>query len=819
MRAMAILVLVLSGMAVRADEALPPPPPKADWPESVPLAYPDLAAARKAWAPMTESAPVSRVKWEGCQGLRMTCNLSGTKMERASWDAAVKLDLSVTSGMQFQFYCPDPSPVSYFGLYLRSGAGWYSTTFAPEAAGKWGVIRFNKMDMRVEGKPAGWDQIEGLRISAWRGSDQDTSFYIANLGYIPSDSPLVVVWGEWAAGQFPQEARVVTGTAHLVASCLQDTGLSFGLIADSQLTAERLSGRKVAILPYSPKLPDGARNALAKFIEGGGKLLSFYRFPAGLQEQLGMTPGRYLKESAPGQFCSIRRNGEVMPDLPENVLQGSRNIETVAPVAGRSEVAAYWHDVGGASTGQPALVVSDTGIHMTHVLIRDDIVNKRALLLAMVGRFAPECWAQSAQWHLEQAGAVGPYASFEKAQTAIAEKTKRDTALKALEEAENLRKEASTLINDKQYSKAIAAATAMHGRLVEAYCAAQRSVSGEHRAFWCHDAFGVMGMTWDAAIKNLAENGFTDILPNMAWGGTAYYSSEVLPVAPEVRVKGDQISACLAACKKYEVACHVWKVCWNMGGHAPAAFREQMKAERRTQVKFDGTEEPDWLCPSHPANQKLEIDAMAEIAAKYEVDGVHFDYIRYPDRLSCYCDGCRERFEKKLGKKAAKWPQAVMDSPDLRDAWLDFRREQITKVVAGVHEKVRKAKPKVKISAAVFPNLIQDRDNVGQDWGKWCEKGYLDFVCPMDYTSSNAQFENQVKQQKEWAGKVPCYPGIGLSLWTDPDPVCRLIDQIEITRKHKTGGFTVFNYATREATEILPQCGAGITRKSASAKK
>ncbi len=35
----------------------------------------------------------------------------------------------------------------------------------------------------------------------------------------------------------------------------------------------------------------------------------------------------------------------------------------------------------------------------------------------------------------------------------------------------------------------------------------------EHRAFWCHSAFGVDGMTWDQAIKNLADNGFNAILP------------------------------------------------------------------------------------------------------------------------------------------------------------------------------------------------------------------------------------------------------------------------------------------------------------------
>jgi len=35
---------------------------------------------------------------------------------------------------------------------------------------------------------------------------------------------------------------------------------------------------------------------------------------------------------------------------------------------------------------------------------------------------------------------------------------------------------------------------------------------------------------------------------------------------------------------------------------------------------------------------------------------------------------------------------------------------------------------------------------VGQDWKLWCERGYLDFVCPMDYRSDSGHFERLVRQ-------------------------------------------------------------------------
>jgi len=368
------------------------------------------------------------------------------------------------------------------------------------------------------------------------------------------------------------------------------------------------------------------------------------------------------------------------------------------------------------------------------------------------------------------------------------------------------------LMSQGEFSKAIAAAEEARQFLIHAYCLAQTPSPGEHRAFWCHSAFGVNGMDWDHAIKLLADNGFTAILPNMLWAGVAFYQSDVLPVSAAVREKGDQIELCLAACRKYGVQCHVWKVNYYMGSSTDKAFVAEKKAQARTQVNYDGSPNERWLCPSRPENQKLEIESMLEVARKYEVDGLHFDYIRYPGNESCFCQGCRTRFEAAIGKKVSNWPADVRKDEDLALKWLDFRRQQITTVVAAVAGQARQVRPGIKISAAVFPNWLTDRDSVGQDWSLWCREGYLDFVCPMDYTASGGQFANRIQQQLTWAGKVPCYPGIGLSTWNDPADICRLIEQIDITRQLKTGGFTVFNYGLTEATQVLPLLGEGMTR-------
>jgi uncharacterized lipoprotein YddW (UPF0748 family) len=561
-------------------------------------------------------------------------------------------------------------------------------------------------------------------------------------------------------------------------------------------------------------MPDSVADMLVAFLKGGGKLVSFYSLPWKLREAVGIPGGQHVPQTYDGHFAEIRKTGDGLTGMPPAAKQRSWNVGHSEALAGRSRVVATWFNDKGQSTGEAAIVVSDNAIHMTHVLLGDDLANKDRLVLSMVGHFEPKLWEQVTRSAIQQIGRFGPSTGLsDLAGRVLGAQDKEPRVQDALARARTGQADAERMLQARQFPEAMAAAHEARRAAILAYCAAQKPLKGEHRAFWCHSAFGPAGMTWDESIRILAENGFTAILPNMLWGGMAYYESRVLPVAPEVKEKGDQIAQCVAACRKYGVLCHVWKVNWNMAWHAPNDFAERMKREGRTQVFFNGKPEDTWLCPSHPDNQQLEMDAMAEVATQYDVDGVHFDYIRYPGPEGCFCPGCRERFERVLGAKVARWPADTRSDEAVRQQWLDFRRDNITKVVAATAERVRRAKPKVKISAAVFPNWMVDRDGVGQDWKLWCEKGYLDFVCPMDYTASPAQFGNLVKQQREWAANVPCYPGIGLGVWPPGDNIVKLIEFIQITRTLGTRGFTIFEYRAPEAGEIVPLCGKGITGK------
>jgi uncharacterized lipoprotein YddW (UPF0748 family) len=776
--------------------------------------YTDDAAASAAWRPMDGSALPSMVTVEGAKVLRLPCKFAANPVDRASWDRQVALDLGDCSGVRFRFLCPDIAPVSYFSIYFESGGGWYSAPFFPERSG-WNTITIDKAATSPEGKPAGWNAIKTLRISAWRGGGADTEMFLGDLrkvGTLGQDVLVAILRCDSAAQSQPGEAQGAAQFAGNVAEIFQEAGLGCATLSDLNVSAAELRKAKLVVLPHNPTMPARTVAELTKYLQGGGKLLTFYGLNPKLRPAVKIDSGPYVKPPRHGYFSTMRFTTGVLPGAPASVGQNSWNIAEPKPVSGASRVVAEWLDGEGKPTGHAAVVASANCVEMSHVLLTDDRANKRRMLLAMAGYLAPELWEQTAAAAVGRVGQVAAFQSFEEARTQIpklAGQNERAAALVAT--AAKLRDDATIARSQRRFPEACDLAADAAQRLLEAYCTAQQPVPGEFRAFWCHSAFGVPGMDWDAAIQRLAENGFTAILPNLLWGGVAFYQSKLLPVSPTVAERGDQIAKCVAACKKHGLQVHVWKVNWNLGD-APREFVEKMRGEGRLQVSSSGKEEP-WLCPSHPANQQLEIDSMVEVARNYDVDGIHFDYIRYPDGDHCFCAGCKERFQQASNLTLGQWPQAVLTKGPARQAWLDWRRDNITRVVKAVSEQARAAKPMIKLSAAVFRNWPSDRDSVGQDWKLWCDRGYLDFVCPMDYTESDAQFGNWVKAQQEWAGKVPCYPGIGASATRVTMGADRVIGQIQIARQQGTRGFVIFNYGAAEASDLVPLLGMGITKK------
>ena len=113
--------------------------------------------------------------------------------------------------------------------------------------------------------------------------------------------------------------------------------------------------------------------------------------------------------------------------------------------------------------------------------------------------------------------------------------------------AQKLQQEAQTAFTAKLYSQAYRLTGEARRQARLAFALASPSRDGELRGVWLHSPYGIADWGWDKTVRVLAENGFNAIFPNMCWGAVADYPSEVLPVHPDVAVKGDQMALCLAA--------------------------------------------------------------------------------------------------------------------------------------------------------------------------------------------------------------------------------------------------------------------------------
>ena len=182
-----------------------------------------------------------------------------------------------------------------------------------------------------------------------------------------------------------------------------------------------------------------------------------------------------------------------------------------------------------------------------------------------------------------------------------------------------------------------------------------------------------------------------------------------------------------------------------------------------------------FLCPSREEVRQQLLGYMRELA---EIDGlasVHLDYIRYPDVILpvalwpkyklvqdkeypefdfCYCRFCRDSFKRQEGVDPLDLPD-----PPAHVAWIQYRYDTITDVVAMLADEVHARKKQV--TAAVFPTPAIARNLVRQDWARW----KLDAVLPMVYHSFYKEdvpwIERATREGVDaLRGRIPLYTGL-----------------------------------------------------------
>ena len=764
--------------------------------------YPSNATAQRLWINGEGTPAVEAVVHEDRRGLRIS-TLSSKEFQRTVHDLDLNqvslwkhspTNLSRYGYFTLDLFVENPDALDSLTLYFRSTNGWYGASLPLEQSG-WQRLVFNKASFRPEGEPS-WGTIAGIRLSVWPTTTVKSSVIVDQLAALSHQTVIILPTNT------ARDIQVVRTAAKVLTKMLKEIGIPADTLEDAVISTDTLKGRRLVILPSNPQIPDNVAATLRRFVEAGGKLFVTYNLAENIADLLHLRPTDWVRQD----FASIQLHAPGIVGLPQSVRQASWNITVAEPTDNRTRAIGYWHDVNESPTEYPALFLGVNGAFLSHIVLSDDWRTKQQLFAALFGHLDSDFWADMAAKSLDNMGSVGHLKNFEAA-TEFIKKAEDSRALKVLRNAEKLIFQAQTQYRRKNFAAASNTATKARSALCQAYLLAHSSPKREGRAVWNHSGTGVYPGDWDRSARELAEAGFNMIIPNMLWGGLAHYPSDVLPRSETFDQYGDQVAQCVKAAHQYGLEVHVWKVNWNLHG-APDTFIAKMRESGRTQVSRTG-EPINWLCPSHPENVKLELNSLLEIAQNYDVDGIHLDYIRYPGPEACYCNNCRTRFTLATRRKTENWPDDVLKAGPLKNVYVNWRVEQITRLVRLAHKRLRTLRPDLKLSAAVFSDYPSCVKHVGQDWVAWAEAGYVDFLCPMIYTDDDIRFAHLVKRHLELSQKrIPIYPGIGATTSRAGLTPDRVVGQIHIARQHGGAGFTIFDYSSDTAGEIIPAIGA-----------
>jgi uncharacterized lipoprotein YddW (UPF0748 family) len=170
-----------------------------------------------------------------------------------------------------------------------------------------------------------------------------------------------------------------------------------------------------------------------------------------------------------------------------------------------------------------------------------------------------------------------------------------------------------------------------------------------------------------------------------------------------------------------------------------------------------------WISPGIPAARQHVLNVVMDIVEKYDVDGIHFDYIRYPEWAP--------RYGYSHDSISVARFNSIEGNP-YRLSWDHWQREQVNQFVFDAYNSIMARKPWVKMSAAVIGKYMGSGWTsyfaVYQDPRRWMEVGKIDFIVPMVYWEREHRTHPFVPLITEWHDRVAydryVFPGLSAGL-------------------------------------------------------
>lgn len=227
----------------------------------------------------------------------------------------------------------------------------------------------------------------------------------------------------------------------------------------------------------------------------------------------------------------------------------------------------------------------------------------------------------------------------------------------------------------------------------------------------------------------------------------------------------DALAFAVEECHRRGMELQAWVVAIPVGKWDGAGCR-RLRSRYPSMIKKIGAD--GYMNPERPETAEYIAKICAEIVGGYDVDGIHLDYIRYP-----------EDWTIKVSR-----PQG---------------RAYITQIVRAVANRVHAMKPWVKMSCSPvgkFDDLTRYWSHgwnaytrVCQDAQGWLREGLMDELFPMMYFRDEQFYPFAINWAEESSGRIIA-PGLGIYFMSPRErnwPLSDITREMQVLRRHGMG--------------------------------
>lgn len=260
-------------------------------------------------------------------------------------------------------------------------------------------------------------------------------------------------------------------------------------------------------------------------------------------------------------------------------------------------------------------------------------------------------------------------------------------------------------------------------------------------------------------LDQLKEANFNTVLFQTRLRGDVIYPSAYEPFAESITGHTGKIPAydplafAVEECHKRGMEIHAWFVSIPIGNDRQARLHGKNAVARKHPSFCKHINHSWYLDPGNPETAKYLAGIVREIVTNYDIDGIHFDYIRYPDQAMKFPD--QDTYRKYGNKQPIK----------------DWRRDNITRIVRTCYQTVKSLKPWVKVSSSPIGKYNDTQRYTSRGWNayaivcqdaqRWLKEGIHDALFPMMYFQGNNFYPFALDWQENKNGRW-IVPGLGI---------------------------------------------------------